>query len=95
MEIAGVAGFVGQRHRYKCQGRGFCDAVAGALVNKLIRRLGRPVSIPVEAYDEVFRLHAAGLGYRRIATRLESIGVYTTKSSVERLLKGQSPYFNI
>ena len=53
---------------------------------------GRSASIPSKAYDAAFRLHAKGHGCRMIARLLESQGVYTTKSSVSRLLRGQPPY---
>ena len=35
---------------------------------------------------------ARGFGCQRIARLLEGIGVFASKSSVERLLKGQPPY---
>ena len=53
---------------------------------------GRSASIPVEFHDAAFRLHAEGHGCRTIARLLEDQGVYTTKSSVYRLLTGQPPY---
>ncbi len=53
---------------------------------------GRPQSIPPWAWPEVFRLREQGLGYRRVAAALASAQVWTTKSSVERLIKGKSPY---
>jgi hypothetical protein len=53
---------------------------------------GRPVSIPESAFAECFRLHGEGHGYRRIADLLAGQGVYTTKSSVERLIRGLPPY---
>ena len=53
---------------------------------------GRSASIPNEAYDAAFRLHAEGHGCRMIARLLEDQGVYTTKSSVFRLLRGLPPY---
>ena len=55
-------------------------------------KTGRPVSIPASAYGEVNRLHGLGYGCRLIAAMLEERGVYTIKSSVARLLKGQAPY---
>ena len=53
---------------------------------------GRPQSIPQWAWPEVFRLREQGLGYRRVADALMPLKVSTTKSSVERLIKGQPPY---
>ena len=53
---------------------------------------GRPQSIPAWAWPTVFRLHAQGLGYRRVAMALLSLKVSTTKSSVERLIRGLPPY---
>ena len=55
-------------------------------------KTGRPAGIPPGAFAEVKRLHGLGYGCRRIAAMLEGRAVYTTKSSVERLLKGQAPY---
>ena len=56
-------------------------------------KTGRPKSIPPEAYAEVFKLLSQGLGYRAIADALaERQLCYTTKSSVERMVKGQPPY---
>jgi hypothetical protein len=54
--------------------------------------LGRPASIPEWAYSEVFRLQGEGFGCRKIVRLLEDRGVYTTRSSVSRLLLGQTPY---
>ena len=53
---------------------------------------GRPQSIPLWAWPEVFRLREHGLGYRRVAAALLCLKVWTTKSSVERLIKGKPPY---
>ena len=53
---------------------------------------GRPQSIPPEMWGTVFRLHSQGHGYRRIADLLIPLHVSTTKSSVERLIKGLPPY---
>ena len=53
---------------------------------------GRPVGIPEWAFREVFRLHANGHGCRRIVRMLEGEGVFTTKSTVHRLLHRQPPY---
>ena len=52
----------------------------------------RTPSIPTELVLEVVRLHGAGLGRRRIAKRLEKFGIWTTKSSVDRLIRGLPPY---
>jgi len=53
---------------------------------------GRPVSIPETAFADVRRWRSQGFGYIRISRLLEGVGVFTSKSSVERLLKGQPPY---
>jgi hypothetical protein len=53
---------------------------------------GRPASIPIWAFGEVFRLRDLGYGCRRIVRSLEEAGVFTTRSSVSRLLNGQLPY---
>ena len=53
---------------------------------------GRPASIPLWAFGEVFRLRDLGYGCRRIVRSLEEAGVFTTRSSVSRLLNGQLPY---
>ena len=53
---------------------------------------GRPASIPRWAFGEVFRLRDLGYGCRRIVRSLEEAGVFTTRSSVSRLLNGQPPY---
>ena len=42
--------------------------------------------------DEAFRLYAEGHGYRMLASRLADLGVWTTRGSVERLIKGLPPY---
>jgi len=56
---------------------------------------GRPVSIPGWAFGEVFRLRDLGYGCRRIVRSLEEAGVFTTRSSVSRLLNRQAPYVNL
>ena len=54
--------------------------------------MSRPPSIPQQVVTEVFRLHEQGLGRRRIARVLEQLGCWTTKSSVDRLLRSKPPY---
>ncbi len=56
---------------------------------------GRPASIPEWAFGEVFRLRDLGYGCRRIVRSLEEAGVFTTRSSVSRLLNGQAPYADL
>ena len=56
---------------------------------------GRPASIPLWAFGEVFRLRDLGYGCRRIVRSLEEPGVFTTRSSISRLLNGQPPYANL
>ena len=56
---------------------------------------GRPASIPQWAFGEVFRLRDLGYGCRRIVRSLEEAGVFTTRSSVSRLLNGQPPYVDL
>ncbi|MDA1270669.1 MAG: hypothetical protein O3A93_05350 [Chloroflexi bacterium] len=53
---------------------------------------GRQPSIPPEMWGTVFRLHDEGRGYRAIADLLIPLHVSTTKSSVERLIKGRGCY---
>lgn len=53
---------------------------------------GRRQSIPPWAWPEVFRLYGQGLGYRAVANALVPLKVSTTKSSIERLIKGKPPY---
>ena len=53
---------------------------------------GRKPSIPQDVWREVFQLYAEGNGYRAISTALLVLGVLTSKSSVERLIKGKPPY---
>ena len=53
---------------------------------------GRPRSIPESAWPEAFRLRRSGLGYHRIARELERIGVWASRGSVERLIKGRGCY---
>ena len=70
----------------------FWDAFPGGLDPELTTSPGRPQSIPPWAWPEVFRLREEGMGYRRVAAALLSLKVWTTKSSVERFIKGQPPY---
>ena len=56
---------------------------------------GRPTSIPQWAFGEVFRLRDLGYGCRRIVRSLEEAGVFTSRSSISRLLNGQPPYAGI
>ena len=56
------------------------------------KKRGRQQSIPPEHWATVFRLYGEGNGYRRIADLLIPFHVSTTKSSVERLIKGLPPY---
>ena len=58
----------------------------------MLCKKGRPASIPPEAYGKVFLWYSQGFGYRRIAEMLEDQGVYTTRVSVERLVKGRGCY---
>ena len=55
-------------------------------------KTGRQQSIPEFAYDDVRRWRAQGYGCRKIVKLLEGLGIYTGKSSVDRLLRGQPPY---
>ena len=56
---------------------------------------GRPASIPEWAFGEVFRLRDLGYGCRRIVRSLEESAVFTSRSSVSRLLNGQPPYADL
>jgi len=53
---------------------------------------GRQRSIPERVWSDTFRLYSEGCGYRRVAARLADLGVWTTRGSVERLIKGLPPY---
>lgn len=64
----------------------------GELMARGLQGPGRPASIPMTAYGTVHRLHSLGLGYRRIVRFLESEMVFTTKSSVYRLIHRLPPY---
>lgn len=58
-----------------------------------VDRGGRRRSIPEAAFPDVHRLRATGMGYQRIAIELERLlGVWTSRGSVERLLKGRGAY---
>ena len=52
----------------------------------------RTQSIPTEAFSTVLSLAQAGYGSRRIARSLEKAGIWTSKSSVDRLIRGLPPY---
>ena len=67
----------------------FWDGFPSSLDPELTTSPGRPQSIPPWAWPEVFRLREQGLGYRRVASALLSLKVWTTKSSVERLVRGK------
>ena len=54
----------------------------------------RPASIPEKVVPTVLSLSRQGFGVRRIDRALEGCGVWTTRSSVHRLLTGQPPYQN-
>ena len=70
----------------------FWDAFPVGYGAELTTSPGRPQSIPPWAWPEVFRLREQGLGYRRVAAALIFLKVWTTKSSVERLINGKAPY---
>ena len=53
---------------------------------------GRPQSIPERHFVTLFALQQQGLGVRRIATRLNELGIQTSRGSVERALKRQGCY---
>jgi len=55
-----------------------------------LRKLTRPNS--AWACPDAFRLYSEGYGYRRVASRLADLAVWTTQGSVERLIKGLPPY---
>ena len=56
---------------------------------------GRPVSIPRSAFADIRRWRGEGYGYQRISRLLEGVGVFTSRGSVERLVKGLPPYATI
>ena len=53
---------------------------------------GHKRSIPERVWGDVFRLHSQGHGYRSVTARLAELGVWTSRGSVERLIKGLPPY---
>ena len=55
-------------------------------------KTGRPASIPESAFHDVRRWHGQGFGCRRIARLLEKRQVFTTRSSIHRMLSGLPPY---
>ena len=58
-----------------------------------VDKSGRRRRIPEEAWPEVHRLRATGMGYDRIARELDRTGLcWTTRGSVERLLKCRGAY---
>lgn len=57
---------------------------------------GRPRSIPPELFVKVLRLRLGGMSYNQIAILLdEEDCLSTTRGSVERLVKGRSPYHDV
>ena len=54
---------------------------------------GRRRSIRETMIERCFRLKDQGYGYRAISNRLKALGVATTKSSVERLIRGLPPLY--
>ena len=52
---------------------------------------GRPVSIPPAMWEAAFAIYAQGKGYRATVDALDVLGVMTSKSSVERLIRGLPP----
>ena len=68
------------------------DVFLEAVMLQTKKVTGRPASIPGWAFGEVFRLRDLGYGCRRIVRSLGEAGVFTTRSSVSRLLNGQLPY---
>ena len=63
--------------------------------NNGVMRRGRPQSIPLRAFESVFEWHSMGHGSRGIVRMLENQGVYSTKSSVSRLLLRQGTYVDL
>ena len=55
-------------------------------------KTGQTQSGMLWGWPEVFRLYGQGLGYRAVANALATLKVSTTKSGVERLVKGKAPY---
>ena len=70
----------------------FGTSPLGTSSNEEVKRQGRPPSIPVTAYELVFQWHSKGYGARRIVRLLESLEIFSTKSSVGRLLLRQGTY---
>ena len=73
----------------------FWDAFWGCCRRELATWPLMPKPAVLRAYRRrwgaVFRLYSEGLGYRLVATRLADLGVWTTRGSVERLIKGLLP----
>jgi hypothetical protein len=53
---------------------------------------GRSRSVPEAFFGTVFQWYSLGWGYRRIANELTALGALTSKSSIERVVKGLPPY---
>ena len=53
---------------------------------------GRKRSIPERVWGDALRLYSQGHGYGMVASRLADLGVWTSRGSVERLIKGRPPY---
>ena len=57
---------------------------------------GRRPAIPAETWPVVFQLRESGLSYARIARELDHMGLcWTTRGSVERLIKGWGTYCTV
>ncbi len=54
-------------------------------------RQWRKRSIPVKIEEDAFRLYSQEYRILRVASRLAELGVWTTKGSVEGLIKGDPP----
>ena len=55
-------------------------------------KTGRRASIPDAFIGKVRQWHEKGYGCRKIAQLLQPHQVFTTKSSVDRLIHGKPPY---
>ena len=62
------------------------DAFVEEVGRERMKPTGRPASIPLRPFSEVFRLYNDGYGCRKFVRQLENAGVYTTRGSVSRLI---------
>ena len=74
---------------------GGTSLITSASLNVKKEIIKQATRIPEWAFGEVFQLRDLCYGCRRIVRSLEEAEVFTTRSSVSRLLNGQPPYAGI